>query len=171
MPSLLTHLHFNWGVMVCKEQTKYQRPAGRSWRGRGEQSKSGRLLQGAVETSGGLQGYTALRVTRELQKIHQTRAKRQCWNPGSGSRLTQIGTRHFVPALRWHFTRSSLIPRSRTRLSTTALTRHCITQFCQQIHTRLDFQPQSYKASVTLQTTTSLDCGLYCLYSLLNTQS
>lgn len=41
-PSLLTHLqsHFNWGVIICKEQTEYQRAAGRGWRGWGEQSES-----------------------------------------------------------------------------------------------------------------------------------
>lgn len=41
----------------------------------------------------------------------------------------------FVPAIRWHFTRSSLIHRSKTQLSATALTRYFITQFCQQILT------------------------------------
>lgn len=41
-PSLLTHvqLRFNWGVLIRKEQTKYQRPSGRGWRGWGEQSKA-----------------------------------------------------------------------------------------------------------------------------------
>lgn len=95
VPSLLTHLHFNWGVMVCKEQTKYQRPAGR--RGWGEQSKSGRFYSEQLRHQGISRDAqnTVLRAKQELQKIHQSRGKSQCWNPGSGSKLHKIQTRHF----------------------------------------------------------------------------
>lgn len=47
-PSLLTHLqsHFNWGVIIRKEQPEYQRAAGRGWRGWGAQSQSEPWLLG-----------------------------------------------------------------------------------------------------------------------------
>lgn len=138
-PSLLTHLpsHFNWGVIICKEQTKYQRPAGRSWRGWGEQSKSeprlGGRSQHAAQTSPIPVKTQCPKPNRSCRKFTKPEPKASATATSVLQACAEIQAATpdcmayakseqdtFLPAISWHFICSSLIDRSKTRPSAMA---------------------------------------------------
>ena len=134
-----THLqsHFNWGVIICKEQTKYQRPAGRGWRGCGEQCKSEPWLVGRsqhtaqtfpipVKTQCPKLNRSCRKFTRPEPKasatatsVLQARAEIQAVTPDCTA-YAKSEQDTFLPAIWWHFICSSLIDRSKPWLSAMA---------------------------------------------------
>lgn len=161
-PSLLTHLQsrFNWGVITCKEQTKYWRPAARGWRGWGEQRKSEPWLVGrsqhAAQTSPipvktqclKPKGRCKKKTTKAEPKARATaisvlQACAEIQAVGEQFGLSKISIRRFSASHMMPLHLFISHPQVKTMAKCNGrLLRRGITQFCQHQSYRLESTPQ-----------------------------